>query len=239
MTTARVRPHVTRVLEQARAVLLDSSALCSLVSAGQASLIAEAIRNQILARGHKMSILVHLTDDPLSMLAYAHSLGPADGADAEQILRAAELSAAATTSITPDARAVIDACRVSGRRVAVMSVHCAEAVESVLGLSGLRQSVGPVIGRGHLCVTTQNFHADQIRVAAQEVGAESASCAVVGLSVAAVCAARDTDARGIGVVNTHASRKHLAAFGAAVLPSLAALAAALRSVPPAGSSPPS
>jgi beta-phosphoglucomutase-like phosphatase (HAD superfamily) len=120
---------------------------------------------------------------------------------------------------------VIEACRETGRSVAVMSVHCAEAVETVLGLSDLRPWTGPVIGRDHIKATTWDFHTitDLVRVTVQAVGEEPANCAVVGLSVAAMYAAREVGACGIGVVNQHANRKHLAIFEAAVVPSLPAL----------------
>ncbi len=233
MNTARVRPHVARVLEQTRTVLLDSDALCELLGPDQAPSVAEAIRDQILARGHKMSVFGHLNDNPLSMLVLAHAFGPADGTSAEQILRAAELSAAATATIAPEALQVINACRSSGRRVALVSAHCPDAVERVLTLSGLRPSVGPVIGRGPI-TTTWNFHtiADLLRVTMLEMGEQPANCAVVGLSVATTWAAQEAGAHGIGVVNKLTNRKNLAKFGAVVVASLPALAAALTTVHP-------
>lgn len=236
MTTARVRPHVARVLEQTRAVVLDSNALCDLVSPDQAPSTAKAIRDQILAHGHKMPAFAHLFDTPASMLAYAHRLGPADGARAEQILHAAELSAAATATIVPEALQVIDACRSSGRKVALFSTHYSEAVEAVLGRSGRRSLVGPVCGRNHIAATTGDFRtiADLVRVTMREMDEQPANCAVVGLSIAAMYAARETGARGIGVVNKHANRKHLASFDDVVVGSLPALAAALTTIPPNG-----
>ena len=174
--------------------MLDSNALCELVSPGQAPSVANA----------------------------------------EQILHAAELSAAATATIAPEARQVIDACRSSGRKVVLFSTHSSDAVEAVLGLSGLRPLVGPVIGRNHVTAISWDFRAiaDLVRVTVQETDEQPANCAVVGLSVATMYAARETGARGIGVVNEHANRKHLAIFDAAVVGSLPALAAALTTVPP-------
>lgn len=231
----RVRPHVARVLNQTRAVLLSSSALCELLDPGQAPDIAKTIRDRILARGHRMSIIAHVNQDPLAMLGYAHSLSPADGADAEQVLRTAELSAAATATIAPDARRVIEACRETGRSVAVMSVHCTEAVETVLGQSELRPWTGPVIGRDHIKATTWDFYTitDLVRATAQAVGEEPANCAVVGLSPSAMFAAEQIGAFGIGVVNQHANRKHLSGpETVVVVPSLSALASALTTVHP-------
>lgn len=234
MTVARVRPHVARVLERTRAVLLSSGALCELIDPGQAPGIAEAIRDRILARGHKMSLLAHFNDDPWSMLAYARGLDPAEGADAERVLRAAELSAATSTRIVPDARRVIDACRTTGRRVVVVSVHCSESVETALELSGLAPWTGPVIGRDRVTATGDDRDAtDLVREAVRVVGGDPANCAVVGLSVVAMYAARQAGAHGIGVVNRQANRKHLASFEAVVVPSLSALASALTTVRPA------
>jgi beta-phosphoglucomutase-like phosphatase (HAD superfamily) len=235
LTTPRVRPHVARILDQTHTVLIASNAICELFTQEQTSLIAQNIRDQLLAEGHKMSLLTYIDGDPLSMLAYAHSRSPADGANAEQIIRDAELSAATTATITPGAPDVLQACLATHRRLAVVSVNCLNAVETYLDMHDLRRFVESIFGREDIAVTSWDSATDLVRKTVETLGDEPARCTVVGLSVAAMYAARQAGTHGIGVVNKHANRKHLASFDAVVVSSLPDLAAAITAIPRAQS----
>ena len=215
-------------------MVLTSHVTCELVTNEQMADVAERIRDDLRASGHKMPLLAFINEDPLSMLAYAHNVSPDAGANAEQIMRDVEMAAAETATITPGAREVMLACDATRRRVGVVSAYCAEAVELFLEIHGLRQFVGPVFGREHITFTEWDFSAvaQIVQYAVGTARDDAGNCAVVGLSVPAMYAARQARAHGIGVVNKQASRKQLSAYDAVVLPSLPDLAAAFVTTPP-------
>ncbi|MBB4917473.1 HAD family hydrolase [Streptosporangium saharense] len=231
MTSTRVRPHVARVLEHTRAVLLPfDGTVCDLFADVDTAAIAKRIRARLFKRGHRMTLMVAITADPLGMMAYARSVGPASGAEAEKIVRDAERAAARTATPEPGIHEVLRACQASGRPVAVMGYTCPTAMESHLEAHDLRHLVGPVIGRGQRRLSAQRL----IRQAVEALGVEPSDCALVSQSPEGMFAAEEAGTHAIGVVSRHSTRKQLAfTSSAVVVSSLPKLADAITAVPPA------
>ncbi|WP_432871459.1 hypothetical protein [Microbispora rosea] len=75
------------------------------------------------------------------------SVGSDYGAQAEEMVREAELAAATTAVPTSGAQEVLQACRAGGRRIVVVGDVCSDAMETYLDLHGLRPMVEAVVGR--------------------------------------------------------------------------------------------
>ncbi|MEV4098102.1 HAD family hydrolase [Streptosporangium saharense] len=230
MTSTRVRPHVARVLERTRAVLLPfDGTLCDLFADVDTAAIAERIR-RIFGRRHPMTLVVAVTADPLWMMAYARSVSPAYGAKAEKIVRDAERAAARTATPEPGIHEMLRACQASGRPVAVMGYTCPTVMESYLDAHDLRHLVGPVVGRGQRRLSSQRL----IRQAVEALGVKPSDCALVSQSPEGMFAAEEAGTHAVGVVSRHSTRKRLASTSdAVVVSSLPKLADAITAVPPA------
>ncbi|MBB2911399.1 beta-phosphoglucomutase-like phosphatase (HAD superfamily) [Streptosporangium becharense] len=236
MTSTRVRPHVARVLERTRAVLLPfDGTLCDLFAGVDTAAIAERIRARFFARGHRMSLLTSIVTDPLEMLAYAYHVSWAYGTEAEEIVRDAEIAAARTAVPTPGAHEVLLACQAGGRAVAVVGDTCSAAMAAHLDTHDLRHLAGPVIGREQRWPSSKEpAGVALVRQAVKALGTKPSDCALVSLSPQGMFVAADAGTRAIGVVSQHTKRKHLAAIGdSVVVSSLPQLAGALTAVPPA------
>jgi beta-phosphoglucomutase-like phosphatase (HAD superfamily) len=233
LTNTRVRPHVARVLERTHAVLITfDGTLCELFIGVDTAAIAEKIHNMLVSAGHRMSILTGIADEPLWKMGYAYHVGPTYGAEAEEIVRDAEVAAALTAVPTPGAQEVLQACQDSGRGVAVAGDTCSAAVETYLDTHGLRQLVGPVIGRERRPTLSEWPGVDLVRQAVQALGVEPSNCTLVSMSVLGMYVAAEAGTKAIGVVGKKSSRKHLAGVhGSVAVSTLPQLADALRAVP--------
>ena len=235
MAPKTTRPHVARVLEQTRAALfVFDDALCDLFHGVHGAPIAREISNRLFAAGHRMPVLVALNPNPISMMWYARHVDPDIGAEATELLRKAETTAAATAVPVPGVREALHACHASGRDIAVAGDTSCDAMETYLELHGLRHLVGAVRGREHLLTLPVSLQTGRslLRRAVRALNAKPSDSALVTLAPDRIFKARDAGLRSLGVVNKHGARKHLTRYpGAVAVSSMAHLASAFASVP--------
>lgn len=237
MPATRIRPHVARVLEDTRAVLfVFDDVICDLFAGADTSAIADDIRARLPAPSPPISLLTgvafRMTADPVWMVAHAHQVSAAHGDEAEDILRAAETAAVVTAVPVPGARQVLLACQAGGRRVAVVGGHYPATIESYLDRHGLRQLVGPVIGRRHHRPSNTSTGSALVRQARKALAMKPAECTVVGASAQAMMAAADVGTQAVGVAGLRENRKHMANInGSVVVSSLPHLTDALATAP--------
>lgn len=169
----RVRPHVARVLARTHTVLIPlDGTLCDFFRGVDTAAIANGIYEMLFSAGHRMSVLTAIEPDPLAKMGYACSVGPNYGAQAEEMVREAELAAATTAVPASGAQEVLQACRASGRRVVVVGDTCSAAIETYLDLHGLRHLAEAVVGREQRPVLSEWPGADLARQAVKALGAE-------------------------------------------------------------------
>ncbi|WP_182904584.1 HAD family hydrolase [Microbispora sp. H13382] len=233
----RVRPHVARVLARTHTVLIPlDGTLCDFFRGVDTAAIANGIYEMLFSAGHRMSVLTAIEPDPLAKMGYAYSVGPNYGAQAEEMVREAELAAATTAVPASGAQEVLQACRASGRRVVVVGDTCSAAIEAYLDLHGLRHLAEAVVGREQRPALSEWPGVDLVRQAVKALGAEPSGCTLVSMSVLGMWVAAEVGIRAIGVVSRNGSRKHLAGIGGSVVVStLPELAGALTTVPVMGS----
>lgn len=235
MAPTMARPHVARVLEQTRAALfVFGDMACDLFQGVDGPAVAREIHDRLFARGHRMSLLVAINQDPITMMWYARQADPDSGAEATKLVRKVEIAAARTAVLLPGMREALHACRGSGRSIAVVGDASSEAMETYLEIHGLRDLVGAVIGRERLFPLPVSLQTGEtlLQQAMQALDAEPTGSALVTLTPHGMYTAMDAGIYSIGVVNTRGPRKHLTGFpGAVAVSSMAQLAAGFATVP--------
>ncbi|MEV6924155.1 hypothetical protein AB0M46_06525 [Dactylosporangium sp. NPDC051485] len=229
MTPLRVRPHLAEILDRTDHVVVTFSVLGNLLPEPDA--VARQIFAMLDESGHRMSILIGTSDNPFDMLAEAYGVSEEAGRRAEQLVHNAEVDAADWVPVTAGTAELFEACRATGRTVAVYAPHSESAVGRYLHRLGLRSLVGPALGRGFAmrnpAVRTMAPVFDAIGVWAEET-------AVVCATFAAMSAAQRAGAHAIGVERLREPRKmlHGGEGRNAVVRSLPALAEAMTACGP-------
>jgi beta-phosphoglucomutase-like phosphatase (HAD superfamily) len=224
VTPVRVRPHLAEILDRTHHVVVTFSVLGNLLPepAAVARLVVEMLQDS----GHQMSILVGTSDNPFDMLAEAYGVSEEVGRRAEQLIHDAEVDAADWVPVTTGSTELLEACRATGRSVAVYAPHSESAVGRYLHRLGLRSLVGPALGRGFAmrnpAVRTLAPVFEAIKVRAQDT-------AVVCATFSAMSATQRAGAHAIGVERIREPRKmlHGGEGRNAVVRSLMALAEAI------------
>ncbi|GAA2697987.1 hypothetical protein GCM10010412_093350 [Nonomuraea recticatena] len=181
-----------------------------------------------------MSLFVAIEQNPISMMWYARQVAPDIGAEATELLRKIEITAATTAVPVPDVQEAIHACHASGRSIAVVDDISSDAMETYLDLHGLRHLVGAVIGREHLFTLPEHLQTGEnlLQQAVQALNAEPSDAALVTLTPHRIFRAKNAGLRSLGVVNKRGTRKHLSGPPDAVaVSSMAHLASGFASVP--------
>ncbi|GAA2620497.1 hypothetical protein GCM10010399_59460 [Dactylosporangium fulvum] len=224
MTPLRVRPHLAEILDRTNHVVLTFSVLGNLLP--DPEVVARRIREMLLESGHRLSILVGISDNPFDMLAEAYGVSEESGRRAEQIVHDAELDAAGWAPITVGAADLLDVCRETGRSVAVYAPHSESAVGRYLHRLGLRTLVGPTLGRGF---AMRNPAVRTMAPVLEAIRAAPGQTAVVCATFSAMSATQRAGAHAIGVERIREPRKmlHGGEGRNAVVRSLTALAEAM------------
>ncbi|GGM72537.1 hypothetical protein GCM10007977_087750 [Dactylosporangium sucinum] len=225
----RVRPHLAEILDRTHHVVMTFSVLGNLLPAPGA--VARRIREMLLDSGHRMSILVGASDNPFDMLAEAYRVSEGLGRRAEQIVHDAELEAADWAPVTAGAGELLQACRATGRTVAVYAPHSESAVGRHLHRLGLRGLVGPALGRGF---AMRNPAVRTMAPVLEALGVAAGDTAVVCATFAAMSATQRARAHAVGVERIREPRKvlHGGEGRNAVVRSLTALAEAVEECGP-------
>jgi beta-phosphoglucomutase-like phosphatase (HAD superfamily) len=218
------------ILNRTGYLLLDfDGPICSLFAGTNTAPVAGLLRGVLLRRGVALRPAVADTGDWFKIMSFAASAGPDAGADVESELTRLECRAARTAEPTAFAADVLAACAESARPVAVVSNNSHRAVRSYLaghGLDGLVAAIAARTGNDPARLKPSPYLID---MAAEELSAATADCALVGDSRADILAARLAGVRGIGLAAAPQDRARLAAAGAeTVIFSMAELASGLR-----------
>jgi beta-phosphoglucomutase-like phosphatase (HAD superfamily) len=224
VTPLRVRPHLAEILDRTHHVVVTFSVLGDLLP--EPGAVARQIRDMLDEAGHQMSILVGTSDNPFDMLAEAYSVSEELGRRAEQLVHDAELDAAGRVPVTAGAGELLEACRATGRSVAVYAPHSESAIGRYLHRLGLRTLIGPALGRGF---AMRNPAVRTMAPVFEAIGVAAADTAVVCATFSAMSATQRAGAHAIGVERIREPRKmlHGGEGRNAVVRSLVALAEAV------------
>jgi HAD superfamily hydrolase (TIGR01509 family) len=220
---------LTRIIDQTQYLLLDfDGPICSIFTGTPASTVANQLRNLLLSDGVPLHEPPPQVDDPLEVLRFTSSLGPAAAERVESALRAAELAASRTARPTPHAREVILACQQTGRPVAIISNNSQVAVEAYLAAHGLAQHVDVVVGRVEPHPNLLKPSPHLVLRALRALNSPPRSSTLVGDSVSDIESAHAAGTHSVGFANKPGKYERLGRAGAgAVVTTLAELEAAL------------
>lgn len=228
---ARVRPHLARMVSRARAVLLDfHTTVCPLYSSDEAEALLLDLSGQLGAAGVPTKLWIFY-DNPVELLSDVVDRHPEAVGVVEPLVVAAEVAAARRAPLTPGVRAVLDACRVTGRPVGIVGLTAQQAVEEFLARQGIQ--VSTVRARPPVAEMTGSL----IVAAAQEVGVPVEECLAVGNKYWIQRSAEQHGALRVGYAHRPGLAKSMSYPETPVVRHLGQLAVALRWCPP-GSVPP-
>ncbi|WP_433080256.1 hypothetical protein ACQP1P_42565 [Dactylosporangium sp. CA-052675] len=227
MTPGRVRPHLAEILDRTHHVVVTFSVLGNLLPEPEA--VACQVGEMLRETGHRMSILGGTSDNPFEVLAEAYEVSEEVGRRAEQLIHDAEVDAADWVPVTTGSAELLEACRATGRSVAVYAPHSESAVGRHLHRLGLRGLVGPALGRGF---AMRNPAIRTMAPVFEAIGVQAQDAAVVCATFSAMSATQRAGAHAIGVERIWEPRKmlHGGEGRNAVVRSLMALAEAMKEV---------
>lgn len=203
------------LLSQARYILLDfDGPVCKVFAGLPAAGIAADLRDLVASRGVDLPAELHDTEDPLAILRWAAETDDDLAQLVDKALTDAEVRAVATAEPTPGAREFLEACRATGRPVAIVSNNSAEAILTYLERIGLESSIAHVEGRDH-------EHPDQMKPspylleqAMSVLGGSPPLSVMVGDSASDIQAAKMAQVLAIGYANKPGKATGLTEAGA-------------------------
>ena len=145
------------------------------------------------------------TDDPLHIIRRVSDLAPDHTATVDADLRAAELQAVACSSETSGTLELLAVCRAVGRRVAIVSDNCSDAIRAYLDRNGLSELVEHVQGRDPHRMTPNPYPIEQ---ALRILGVDRTDAVLIGDSEADLDAARAAGVRVIAYANKAPQARH-------------------------------
>ena len=233
--TASTPAELVRVLSETRPVLLDfDGPVCPIFADGRNATIADAMRRVLRERDVNVPEKIATTYDPLHVLKFAHDLRqPALMSEVEETMRAGELQAAEKAIPTPGSADMVQACHDTGRPVVIVSNNSAPAIEAYLQLHELPHLVLAVVGRPPGRPDLMKPHPEPVRQALKILAAPSSECVLIGDSLTDIEVAHATGVPSIGYAKSpDRTDDLLAAQPDAVVDSIPALAAAIRTIHP-------
>lgn len=193
---------VRRILSTTEALLLDfDGPICSVFAGFPAPIVADQLRHILTQGGHAIPDHVRESTDPFDVLFYAAKLGPDEARFLEATFRAHEVEAVQSAEPTPEAHALIEAWKASGRPLAIVSNNSAAAVETYLNIHNLRQAVDLISARADPDISLLKPSPYLITSAVQALGVEPLSCTFVGDSLTDIEAAEAANVRSIAYAN--------------------------------------
>lgn len=229
MTGAVSCSDLIKIIDRTDHVLFDfDGPICSIFAGLSAQSIAAELRGLLLAEGLSLPAYVADEENPLEVLRFTSSLGPALAAQVDSALRAAELVAAQSARPTPHAWETLLACRHTRRTVAVVSNNSTPAVEAYLTAHDLITYVDLVVGRADSNPALLKPHPHLIVQAVHALGANPATCTLIGDSTSDIEGGLAAGIRSVGYANKPGKRERLTRAGAdVVVTTMADLASAL------------
>jgi HAD superfamily hydrolase (TIGR01509 family) len=226
--------HLSAALADTAAVFFDfDGPLCDVFAGRPAREVARELA-QLAAKGEPgLSGKLNGTDDPLEVLRLTHEADPEMGMEVERALTAAEIEAVGMAGEpTPGAVAALEAVRVTGRKIAVVSNNSAECVRVFLDRHGLTGHVLEVVGRPTDQPGLMKPNPYSLITAADALGVDVTLCALIGDSLTDIQAAHAVGCTAIGYANKTRKRQAFTQSGAeAITESMQAIADAIRPQP--------
>lgn len=218
------------ILRSTQHLLLSfDGTVCDLSSALQEISACDQLRNAIAEHGFPLPADVIETTDPLEILSYAADADRGLAIQLESELTQLETTAAADATLTPHVNDVVNACRESGRSVAIISQNAIRAVKLYLNAHDLADMVGNVTAREAAGLSDVRPTTQLIERTVTDLNAAPSTCALVCTTVEAIEAAQIRGANSIVYARTSNDHEHLAsADTGAIITSLAHLALRLR-----------
>jgi HAD superfamily hydrolase (TIGR01509 family) len=196
-------------------VLLDfDGPICNVFAGIPATRVTDHLRNVLTTSGATVPDRLVRTSGPFETLRFAAALDPDLALQIEHELRTAELEAVRTAAPTPGAKAVLCACRTSGRPAAIVSNNSTAAITAYLELHALGDVVRVVAGRTSPDPGLLKPNPHLVLTALRTLGAQATDCVLVGDSETDIEAARAVGVRCIGYANKPGKRARLAGAGA-------------------------
>lgn len=205
-----------KLLDQARALLLDfDGPVCSVFAGIPAAVVADQLRT-VLADGGRTDLPepVATSSDPFDVLTYATSLSDEDGRHVEAAFTAHEVEAITTAAPTEGAHELIQAWHESGRPIAIVSNNSAAAISSYLDFHALRPLIDAVAARETADARLLKPSPYLVTEAFRALDVVPERCVLVGDSVSDVEAARAAGVRSIGYANKPGKGEKLVSAGA-------------------------
>lgn len=229
MTAVDPSSELMRLVRGTRCVLLDfDGPVCSIFAGVGSWSIANELRKLLRAPSGALPPEVETSEDPFTVLRYAATVGSSEAANIDSAFRSAELASIGSARPTPYAREVAEACRQTGKTLAVVSNNSTAAVEAFLTAHGLAETVDLVVGRNEPDPALLKPAPYLVNRAASLLGVPPSDCALVGDSVSDITAAHTAGVRSIGYANKPYKHQRLTQAGAhAVTTSMGDLATAL------------
>jgi HAD superfamily hydrolase (TIGR01509 family) len=216
--TVKDQAEIDEVLARTRHVLLDfDGPICSIFAGLPAPSVAAQLKAILRVAGvGPVTKLAH-EDDPIEVFRFSSKLDPKLAVRVESALSAAEVKASRSADPTPYVREFVRACRRAGRSIAVVSNNAQAAVRGYLAAHRLIDDIGPIVGRATADPALLKPSPYLVLRAIDELGADPATCTMIGDSVTDIESARAAGARSIGYANRPGKHEQLAIAGADVV----------------------
>lgn len=227
---------LVQVVSQIRYLMLDfDGPVCKIFAGYPAATIAEDLRR--LYRHYHSSLPTDMasTDDPLHILRLsAYHNGKELTQTISTTLRRAEMVAIEVAEPTPGALQVLQAARLTGRHIAIVSNNSRAAITAYLGRHNLATYIDAVVGRhDDLDPRLLKPSGYLMECAITNANTPRRSIAMVGDSITDIMAAQATSITSIGYANKPNKHEALTNAGAnIVIESMKALAEALNTTSP-------
>jgi len=216
--TADTTTAISVVLAASRYVLLDfDGPVCAIFAGRAAPLVARELTVALKSYGVSVPDEALSRGDPLDVLRFASRASETLVADIERALQAAELAAVDTALPTPGAADFLDACRQTGRTVAIVSNNSAPAITRYLDRGGIAALVAHIEGRIPASPDLMKPHPLLLQRAIHALDASTEVAMLVGDSTTDFEAAQAIGVRGIGYANKRGKAEALARAGAAAV----------------------
>lgn len=187
------------MVRNSTAILLDfDGPVFSVFSGYPAPVIADQMRDMLMANGHVREDSISDTNDPLGLLRWTAENEPALVTQADDFLCATERRAVLSAAPTVHAHDVIVAASHAGRLVAIVSNNSEDAIKTYLGTYQLKPYVSWVTGRPYAAPHRMKPSPEGILRTTEALDIPPASCVFVGDSVTDLEASRLAGVNFIG-----------------------------------------
>ncbi|MFW6639915.1 HAD family hydrolase [Nocardiopsis algeriensis] len=190
------------LMRRVRAVLLDfDGPMCSAFAGYPAHEVAEHILDNAREAGLSLPSEVLRNTDPMQVLRHLYQVAPQFHVHAERLLRDAEVRSVLEAKPGPGAVDFLEACKETGRTVAVVSNNSPESVTAFLDLHDLNGYITSVHGREKTSPDFMKPHPYLLKNALQALSFSAEKCLMVGDSTADIKAAHTIGVPAAGYAN--------------------------------------